>query len=431
MVATLGGMGVLLDGYDLSVIGFGVLLASASLHFSAKTHPLLYSLVLTSALIGMVIGGTVFGWLADKLGRKTMFTVDLLFFVVFALLSAFSQNVVQLIVFRVLMGVGIGADYPISSTLISEFAPAKSRGRLLMYGIMFYWVGALVSGVVNYLTLGLGYTVAWRAALAIGGLIAVPVVVARNVVPESPRWLVLKGNRAKADKILNSATGKGLELPSSYEEVGWRRFLSAYWKPFIFVLVSWFGFDVGAYGLGFYTSTLYREYGFTSLPGIALFGAFTAPFPILAYLLLMRYVDRVGRKLPAAVGLASMAVILLVLPPLIKVNALYLLPLFIVFVSLEQWPGGVLSFAYSVELFPTSYRARAQGVATAFSRVGAIMGTLLFLPIASHGLIYGTAFFDAFVLVSLVAMVVMAPATERVTLEEASHEPYTSNEATV
>ncbi|MEM3857558.1 MAG: MFS transporter, partial [Thermoprotei archaeon] len=397
--ATLGAMGVFLDGYDLSVIGFGVILASESLSFSPKLHPFLYSLVLTSALIGMAVGGLLFGYLADRLGRKSMFTVDLLLFVVFALLSAASQNVYQLIVFRLLMGIGIGADYPISSSLIAESAPEASRGRLLMYGIMFYWVGTFFAGITNYLTLGLGDVYAWRAALAAGGIIAIPVVLLRNMAPESPRWLILKGLKAEAKRVLDSGI-QGVSVSGRYAELSLRSFLRLHWKSLLFVSLAWFGFDVGAYGLGFYTSTLYHEYGVSSLSKIALFGVVTAPFPILAYLVLIGKLDKWGRRLPSLIGFTIMIAVLAILPLALPVNALFLLPLFILFSSMEQWPGGILSFAYSVELFPTAFRARAQGFLTAVSRAGAVTGTLLFLPIASHGLLYGTLFFEAFIVLA-------------------------------
>lgn len=210
LLSSVGAMGVLIDGYDLSVISFSILLISSEFHFSAKSNPLLYGLVLASALIGMAIGGVSFGWLADKLGRKTMFVIDLIFFIVFALLSSIAQDVYQVILFRLLMGIGIGADYPISSTLISEFAPAKRRGSLLMYGIMFYWVGTLLAGAANYFSLGLGVELSWRAALAVGGILAIPVVILRNFVPESPRWLIQKKKYAEANNIAQSKIGTAI-----------------------------------------------------------------------------------------------------------------------------------------------------------------------------------------------------------------------------
>jgi MFS family permease len=422
VVSTLGAMGILIDGYDLSVVSFSVLLISSEFGFTAKNNPLLYGLVLTSALLGMTIGGVTFGWLADKLGRKTMFVIDLLFFIVFALLSSIAQNVYEIITFRILMGIGIGADYPITSTLISEFAPSKKRGALLMYGIMFYWVGTLLAGVVNYFSLGLGQDLSWRIAFAVGGLIALPVVVSRNLLTESPRWLMQKKRYEEAKRIVESRIGVTLldEQGRRLQFVhGVKELFTRYFNSTFFVLVAWFAFDVGAYGLGFYTSTLYHQLGVANLTGIALFQVLTAPFPILSYMALIPLIDRYGRKIPTLVGFVAMATVLLILPGVISVNPYFLFPLFVVYASLEQWPGGTLSFAYSVELFPTSLRGLGQGIGTTVSRVGAILGVLLFPIISStSGLLYGTLFFVFFIILAIVVTVLSAPETKNRTLEE-------------
>jgi putative MFS transporter len=99
---------------------------------------------------------------------------------------------------------------------------------------------------------------------------------------------------------------------------------------------------------------------------------------------------------------------------------LTLLPLFIIFASLEQWPGGTLSFAYSVELYPTSLRGVGQGLATSVSRIGAILGVTLFPLIQKQGLVYGTLFFVSFIIVALVVSYFLAPETKNYTLEEIS-----------
>jgi MFS family permease len=274
-IGTMGATGVLLDGYDLSVISFSALLISGVYH--VPTSGLEYALLLSSALIGMAIGGVVFGRMADLLGRKTMFVVDLLMFVVFGALSAVATNIVEVIVFRALMGIGIGADYPISSSLIAELSPRRSRGMLLMYGMMFYWLGAFVSGIVNYLALPLGPELSWRVALGVGAIMAAPIIAARWLMPESARWLAAVGRVDDARQVAGEVWGTR-EVPEQ-RAAGMRDLLGRYRKPLIYVLLTWFAFDVGSYGLGFYTPTLYYELGIKSLPTIALFTAFTAPFP--------------------------------------------------------------------------------------------------------------------------------------------------------
>lgn len=420
-MSTLAAMGPFVDGYDLNVVSFQSLVIGRVFHFTPQSNPLLYGLLLSSALIGMAVGGVSFGWLADRLGRKTMFVVDLLFFIVFTALSGLAQSVYQVILLRALMGVGIGADYPVSSTLIAEFAPTRRRGTLLAYGIMFYWLGTLFAGAVNYATLGLGEGLAWRVSFIVGAVIAVPVVAARGLIPESLRWLLRKGRLEQARSVAATLNVDASAI-SGGERHTLRDLFGRYRRATLFVLLAWFAFDVGSYGLGFYTPTLYREYGVSSLGEIALFGLATTPFPIFSYLALMGIVDRVGRRIPTLVGFGVMALVLLLLPPLIERNPLTLLPLFIVYAALEQWPGGLLSFAYSTELFPTEVRAFAQGLGTSVSRLGAVLGVLVFPMAARGGLVYGTLFFVAFIAVGFAATLLLAPETKQAPLEALAKE---------
>ncbi len=419
LLTTLGAMGVLIDGYDLSVISFTILLISPIFGISSTSSPFLYGTVLASGLIGMAIGGITFGWLADKLGRKTMFVVDLILFVVFAILSSVAQNVFEVILFRILLGIGIGADYPISSTLISEFAPAKRRGMLLMFGIMFYWIGAMLAFAVSLLALRFGADLAWRIPLLAGGIIAIPVVIARNITAESPRWLLQRNRVEKAKRIVEEKLGIDIGQVSRYKEHTIGELFTKYVRNTTFVLVAWFAFDVGAYGLGFYTSTLYKQLGIGNLEEIAIFGAVSSLFPILAYVSSMFMVDRYGRKMMTLIGFISMIIILGLLPPLTSINAYLLLPLWILYSSLEQWPGGALSFAYSVELFPTSLRGLAQGLSTTVSRIGGIIGVILFPYISKYyGLQLGTFFFIGFLALAVVVTLLLAPETMAKSLEE-------------
>ncbi|MDE2572893.1 MAG: MFS transporter, partial [bacterium] len=119
--------GVLLDGYDITVISVALLLLKPQFHATAAD----VGLIGASTLAGNLVGAVIFGNLADRIGRKYTFYWDIMFFVVFALLSAFSQNIWQLVLWRALLGVGIGADYALASPIISEVVPTKNRGRIL------------------------------------------------------------------------------------------------------------------------------------------------------------------------------------------------------------------------------------------------------------------------------------------------------------
>src|SRR5262249_31230675 len=135
----LSAMGVFLDGLDLFIVGVALPLIGHQF----TTDPWVVGLVGAASPLGAMVGAFLLGPLTDRLGLKPMYLVYLLFFILFALLSALAWDVPSLIVFRLLLGVGIGADYPISSSLIAEFMPARVRGRMLVGAFSFQAIGSL------------------------------------------------------------------------------------------------------------------------------------------------------------------------------------------------------------------------------------------------------------------------------------------------
>lgn len=204
----LSAMGLFLDGYDLTIISVALLFVKSQF----QPSPYMVGLVGSAAVVGMLLGSLIFGNLTDRFGRRTMYLLDLLFFVVFSILAACSQNMVELILFRFLLGIGLGADYPISSTLTAEFAPTRKRGVLMVTTIGFWTVGAIVSYLVSLLLLQTGPD-AWRFMLASGAIPALLVMWGRRTIPESPRWLIAKGETAKGMAVADQiATDAGVRL---------------------------------------------------------------------------------------------------------------------------------------------------------------------------------------------------------------------------
>ena len=186
---TLSSMGIFLDGYDLSIITMAILVIPAQLDFTKME----YILVDISSFVGMLIGAPVLGLLSDRIGRKKIFGLDLIFFVVFAITAGLSNNFIELFLSRFLMGIGIGGDYPISSTMMAEFSPKKSRGKLLISMVGMYWLGAFVSSFVNYIFVVNAYF--WRYTFIIGGLIAIPVILLRFKNTRIPEVALIKGEK--------------------------------------------------------------------------------------------------------------------------------------------------------------------------------------------------------------------------------------------
>ena len=135
----LSAMGIFLDGFDLFIIGVALPLISASM----DADPWTVGLIGAAAPLGAMVGAFTLGPLTDRFGRKSMYLVDLFIFLVFTALSALAWGPLSLMTFRFLLGVGIGADYPISSSYIVEFMPARLRGKMLIGGFSFQAAGAL------------------------------------------------------------------------------------------------------------------------------------------------------------------------------------------------------------------------------------------------------------------------------------------------
>ncbi|MFC9678902.1 MFS transporter, partial [Streptomyces sp. NPDC056948] len=138
--------GMFIDGYILGIIGTAIGAASDELGMSLLWE----GLIGASALIGIFIGGPLGGWLADKFGRKPLFTIDLALFLVGSVLQFFVDSAWQLFVVRLLMGVAIGADYSVGWPLLAEFAPARRRGRLMSLNEVAWYLGFMVAFCVGY-----------------------------------------------------------------------------------------------------------------------------------------------------------------------------------------------------------------------------------------------------------------------------------------
>ena len=385
---TLSSMGLFLDGYDLSIITMAILVIPSQLDFTK----LQYVLVDVSSFVGMLIGAPILGILSDKIGRKKIFGLDLIFFVVFAITSGLSSNFIELFLSRLLTGVGIGGDYPISSPMMSEFSPRKPRGKLLMAMVGMYWLGAFVSSVVNYIFVIYPYF--WRYTFIIGGLMAVPVILLRFEIPESPRWLLYK------QKLGNNA--------AKYNKKS-----SKFYTMLIFVLLSWFIFDVAAYGIGFYYPVIFSTLGFKDqFRSIAEISMLISLGGISGYLIALPLADKIGRRFLIISGFFIMSV-LLILGSVIKITGIYTVPFFFLFVLFEQWVGAVTLF-YPTEIFDTSIRSSIQGLATSVSRVGAIMGIILF-PL--FPVFRSLSIFAAFSVIGLFLVIFLAPETKNRSLE--------------
>ncbi|MEM3685304.1 MAG: MFS transporter, partial [Conexivisphaerales archaeon] len=212
-ITILSAMGTFLDGYDISIIGVALTIITTISSFQYAATPIGKGLMAASTTIGMLIAGLAGGYLADLRGRRFLYLWDMVVFILFTALISLASGFWDLFAYRLILGLAIGADYAISPTIISEISPVKPRGKLLAINTLMWWVGAAVAYAIGFALLPMG-TNSWRYMFAIGLIPAVVVLILRRTVPESARWLAMRGNLEKAKESEEIIVGKSDDLKS-------------------------------------------------------------------------------------------------------------------------------------------------------------------------------------------------------------------------
>jgi len=400
----LSAMGVFLDGFDLFIIGVCLPLIVKDL----SPSPAMQGLIGAAAVLGAIVGASIGGRFTDRFGRKSLYLIDLCFFILFSLLSSFSWNIASLIAFRFLLGIGIGVDYPICASYVSEFMPTRLRGRMLIAAFSFQALGMMAGAGIGIIILHIyPQDTAWRWMLGMGTIPALIVLLLRTTVPESPRWLMENGKLSKAGKVLamiipnkkteiNSLITEMLKHTSRVKDqtFGYLSLFSRkYIRRIILSVVPWFLMDIATYGIGIFTPTIiailsFREETNFILKDIASTegAAFIDMFLIIGFLLNIWLIEKWGPIKLQIIGFAGMAAGLTVLAfaagssGVGDSNLFLVFTGFILFNLLMNMGPNATTFILPAELFPTSIRASAHGLATASAKVGAALGIFL-LPI--------------------------------------------------
>ncbi|HZT80781.1 MAG TPA: MFS transporter, partial [Gemmataceae bacterium] len=295
----------------------------------------------------------------------------------------------------------IGADYPISSSYVSEFMPARIRGRMLVSSFSFQAIGSLVGAAIGLLILVVHPDLdAWRWMLAAGILPALLVAVLRSNLPESPRWCAAHGRTQEAAAISSALSGCQVTVDSRPEPH--LPYTALFSPPFlhrtILATVPWFLMDIGLYTIGFFTPTILAAMAFTghgswvakdiaSTEG----AVFLDLFLVVGFGLAIWLVDRWGRIRLQMLGFAGMTIglLLLVIAGGLPGGTQQHVPLvffgFALFNLAVNAGPNATTFLLPAELFPTSLRASGHGLAAACGKVGAAFG-LFVLPVLKQSL---------------------------------------------
>lgn len=414
MIGVLTG-GMLLDGYILGIIG--PVTGSMQAEMGLSTFDL--GLVASMALFGILIGSPLGGWAADKWGRKPLFMIDMALFVVASFMQFFINSLEMLILVRLLMGIAIGAEYSVGWPMMSEFAPARLRGRL-MGTVNLAWFGGFMIGYTTGYVMNLPEPTPWRIIVGTSTLIAAVLFVARIGLPESPRWLWSKGRkeeaRAIAAKYLESAEDMAdMERTEIRQGKFSELFSPQYIRQTIFVSWFWFCNVLPYFAIATFADSVLAQYG---LAGGLAGGVGLSMVAVIGVAVTLMLVDKAGRRVLTVPPQWIMVVVFLVIGLWSGAPAPVVLGLFLVFSFLNAM-NGVLTSIYPGEVFPTEVRGIGTGFAAAVSRVGAGLGTFLLpMGIEAFGISAAMLFAAVVVFSGAVVSQMWAPETKGKSLSE-------------
>lgn len=424
------GVGWALDAMDVGLISF--VMAALAVHWALTPTEL--SWIGSIGFVGMAIGAALGGLLADRIGRRQVFAATLLVYGLATGAAALSTGIAMLIVLRFIVGLGLGAELPVASTLVSEFAPRRIRGRVVVILEGFWAVGWIMAALIGYFVVPTGDD-GWRWALAVGLVPAAYALVIRFGLPESVRFLESKGRVDEAERIVREfeasagveppaappavtaaptapAPGRAAAVEEATRESIWsprlRRRTGALW-------IVWFGINFSYYGAFIWLPSLLVSQGFDLVRSFGYTLIITlAQLP--GYAVAAWLIEVWGRRVTLAVFLSGSAVAAGLFGLAGTPATIIAAGMALSFFNLGAW--GAL-YAIGPEMYPTTTRGSGTGAAAAFGRIASIIAPLLVPVMLGAGgtvMVFGV-FAAAFVVAALAAFTL--PERKGVALEEA------------
>lgn len=399
---------IALDGFDFFIIGVAMPFIQRDFGLSAGW----VGAIATAALAGALVGSLTLGPLTDRVGRQLMLMVDIGLFIVASTATALAWNAESLLCFRFLVGIGIGADYPISVAYITENTPARLRGRMVIGAFSFQSLGALLGALVGWVTiwgfqqlapeLAIGY--AWRWMLGVGILLSVIVGGLRLLfLLESPSYYLAKGEYEAASKAASELLEKSVYFESEAEAdvsteataLSYRDLFSpAYLQRTALASIPWFLQDISTYGIGIFTPTIIATLAFSQDQNLltqemasARGAAIVNVFLVAGFLGAIALINRLGRIPLQITGFLGMALGLIVLSfaGTNSGNLSLLFTGFILFNFTMNLGPNATTFLLSGEVFPPAIRASGAGLAGGIAKAGAVLGALC-LPVLQESI---------------------------------------------
>ena len=401
------GLGWLFDSMDTGLIAFILPVLAKEWGLAPGQMGLIGSI----GLIGMALGAVVSGTAADRMGRKKVFTITVLIYSIASAFCALSWSYESLLIFRFLVGFGLGGELPVAATLVSEYAPSRVRGRFIVLLESFWGLGWIAAACIAYFFIPV---YGWRMAFLIGALPALYVCLIRLHMPESVRYLLAHGRVTEARNIVASIE-KTLHVPvapfSDAEErmpaVTKASFHELWKKPFIsrtvMLWLVWFGINFSYYGIFMWLLSLVFQQGFTVVKTFEYVLVMTlAQLP--GYYCAAWLVDKIGRKYTLSSFLLFSGVASYFFGHASTASMLMIWGAIMSFFNLGAW--GVL-YTYTPEQYPTAIRALGSGWAAGFGRFGGMAAPVMVGVLLGQHFDFGGVFYMfAFVFIAI-AVVVM------------------------
>ncbi|MFP3280460.1 MAG: MFS transporter [Vulcanisaeta sp.] len=388
----ISGAGFFADAYDLFAISIALVFLKQVWSLTSAE----ISLIASAALFGAVIGPFIFGRIGDIFGRKYIYGVEAALLTVGAVASAFSINPTMLWITRLILGLGVGGDYPISATLMSEYAPVRSRG-LFVAGVFAMQGWGIVTAAIlglSLLHLNVNPDLAWRIILGAGAIFPALVIYFRRRIHETPRFeYFVRRNIEGVKNAMKDVLKTEVNVDTGVNANG-NITLTKYIAAILGTAIPWFALDVFFYGMNIFGPFVTAAMGLANNP---LAGIYTQLYVVLAFLVPGYYVaaflvDRMGRKSMQIMGFSIVAIAYLIAALMLR-NGIVVPTILLALYGIAQFftnvGPNVTTFIIPTEVFPTRYRTTGHGIAAGSGKLGATLAALLipiYFPITSKSL---------------------------------------------
>lgn len=386
----IAGVGWLFDALDVGILSFVI----AALAVEWNLTPTEMGWIGSINSIGMAVGALAFGLMADRFGRKSVFMWTLVIFSVASGLSAATTTLAAFMVLRFFVGMGLGGELPVASTLVSESVAPKERGRVVVLLESFWAGGWLFAAIISYFVIP---TYGWRVALILTAIPAFYAIYLRISLPDSPKYEANKSKRQSIWKNIQSV---------------WKK---EYAKSTLMLWIVWFMVVFSYYGMFLWLPSVMVMKGFSMIQSFEYVLIMTlAQLP--GYFTAAWIIEKVGRKFVLSLYLLGTAVSALTFGFADTTAMLLVSGMFLSFFNLGAW--GAL-YAYTPENYPTIIRGTGSGMAASVGRLGGIFGPLLVGVLTARSVDISSIFtiFTIAIVIAIIAIIFLGKETKQMEID--------------